>query len=189
MERISKLMQRTDEKEQELTALRQQYADKQDSARKKERSVAEVRGELENSYAKIREQEVELQRTKNEMDTYMKQALDTKLTQDEFNAQLTNMQREMNMKDIEVKVQQSKLKQMKEENVTIRMQLLDPSNIKRGAVLPSQRFDQGVEQAISGEVVNEFVRVQKNYDAVMLQEELKQMLVENTLLKEKIAEL
>ena len=31
--------------------------------------------------------------------------------------------------------------------------------------------------------------MQKNYDAVMLQEELKQMLVENTLLKEKIAEL
>mgnify|MGYP001172424682 CR=1 FL=1 len=98
MERINKLMQRTDEKEQELAALRLQYADKQDSDRKKERSVAEVRGELENSYAKIREQEVELQRTKNEMDTYMKQALDTKLTQDEFNAQLTNMQREMNMK-------------------------------------------------------------------------------------------
>ena len=46
------------------------------------------------------------------------------------------------MKDIEVKVQQSKLKQMQEENVTIRMQLLDPSNIKRGGIHPSQRYDQ-----------------------------------------------
>ena len=78
---------------------------------------------------------------------------------------------------------------MKEENVTIRMQLLDPSNIKRGVILPSQRFDNETNQALNGEVVNEFVRVQKNYDAVMLQEELKQMLVENSLLKDKIAEL
>ena len=78
---------------------------------------------------------------------------------------------------------------MKEENVTIRMQLLDPSNIKRGVILPSQRFNQETNEALNGEVVNEFVRVQKNYDAVMLQEELKQMLVENTLLKEKITEL
>ena len=99
------------------------------------------------------------------------------------------MQRDMNMKDIEVTVQQSKLKQLKEENVTIRMQLLDPSNIKRGVLLPSQRFDEETNQALNGEVINEFTRVQKNYDAVMLQEELKQMLVENTLLKEKIFEM
>ena len=116
----------------------------------------------------------------------MKLALESKLTQEEFNAQLSNMQRDMDMKDIETKIQQSKLKQMKEENVTIRMQLLDPSNIKRGVMqTQSQRNN---PEAINGKVVEEFVRVQSNYDAVMLQEELKAMIIEITLLKEKISE-
>ena len=75
---------------------------------------------------------------------------------------------------------------MKEENVTIRMQLLDPSNIKRGVMqTQSQRNN---PEAINGKVVEEFVRIQSNYDAVMLQEELKAMIIEITLLKEKISE-
>ena len=93
-----------------------------------------MKEELKQAYLKIREQDMELRRTQKDLEQHMKAALDQKFTQEEFEAQLSNMQRDMDMKDIEVKVQQSKLKQMKEENVTIRMQLLDPSNIKRGVM-------------------------------------------------------
>ena len=55
---------------------------------------------------------------------------------------------------------------MKEENVTIRMQLLDPSNIKRGVIL--QKSQGNNPDALNGKVVEEFVRIQSNYDAVML---------------------
>ncbi len=37
------------------------------------------------------------------------------------------------MKDIDLKVLANKLKQLKDENVTIRMQLLDPYQVKRTA--------------------------------------------------------
>ena len=35
------------------------------------------------------------------------------------------------MKNIEIKVYANKLKMMREENAVVRMQLLDPSNVKR----------------------------------------------------------
>ena len=80
------------------------------------------------------------------------------------------------MKDIEIKVLQNKMRIVNDENVTIRMQLADPTNIKREADDEHQ-------------FVKEFTKIQKNYDVLMLQEELKQMLIENQLLKEKIEEL
>jgi cell shape-determining protein MreC len=42
------------------------------------------------------------------------------------------LNRQLELKTIEVTVLKNKLKQVKDENVSIRMQLLDPSNIKRG---------------------------------------------------------
>ena len=62
------------------------------------------------------------------------------------------------------------------------MQLLDPSAIKRDKPYKRKGFK-------NEEMLDEFERVQKIYDAVMLQEELKHVLTENLQLKAKIKEI
>lgn len=53
------------------------------------------------------------------------------LEEDDRGKEINQLQRELQLKNIEVKVYVNKLKVMREENATVRMQLLDPSNIRR----------------------------------------------------------
>ena len=97
-------------------------------------------------------------------------------SQEEQEKEVSSFRREIDMKDIEIKLHDQKMRQMKDENTKIRMQLRDPSNIKRGLL--------GADQ--SADLVDEFDRVQHQYDLLTVQEELKQMIIENSLLKEKV---
>ena len=99
-------------------------------------------------------------------------------SQEEQEKEVATFRREIDMKDIEIKLHAQKMRYMKDENTKIRMQLRDPSNIKRGPP-PSEP-----NQAAG--IVDEFERVQQQYDMLTLQEELKQMIIENSLLKEKV---
>ena len=118
------------------------------------------------------------------------------VTQDKFEKEMDAMARETQMKEIEVKVLNNKMKAVKEENIAIRMQLKDPSVIKRHQPqdMPGSMYASGNEGGplsdgllnFGNEMIPEFDRVQKNYDMLGLQEELKQMIIENSLLKKKI---
>ena len=66
------------------------------------------------------------------------------------------------------------------------MQLLDPSAIKRDKKYKLTSASKGI---LDEATLEEFERIQKIYDAVMLQEELKHMLTENIQLKDKIKEI
>ena len=57
------------------------------------------------------------------------------------------------------------MKAVKDENVTIRLQLLDPSNLKRDKRYNIESAEQGREQL---QTLEENERVQKIYDSVML---------------------
>ena len=67
------------------------------------------------------------------------------------------------------------------------MQLLDPGAIKRDKKYKLTSAEKG-KGIIGEETLQEFERIQKIYDAVMLQEELKHMLTENFDLKARIKE-
>lgn len=89
------------------------------------------------------------------------------------------------MKNVEVKVYQNKLKIMREENATVRMQLLDPAIIKRtGGV--RHFIDHESNSAAKENIIVDFSRVELTHDVVLLQEEIKQMFVENSILKERL---
>ena len=53
--------------------------------------------------------------------------------EDDIEKEIATFRRDIDMKDIEIKLHDQKMRQMKNENTKIRMQLRDPSNIKRGA--------------------------------------------------------
>ena len=68
--------------------------------------------------------------------------------EDDRGKEIQQLQRELQLKNIEVKVYANKLKLLREENATVRMQLLDPSNIKRIGGRPHQLFiDQAIAEA------------------------------------------
>lgn len=71
------------------------------------------------------------------------------------------------------------------------MQLLDPSAIKRDKsyALAAEEGGKGEEEESLYQIASRFDKVQKIYDAVTLQEELKHVLSENIQLKEKIREM
>ena len=50
---------------------------------------------------------------------------------DDRGQEINQLKKELQMKNIEIKVYANKLKMMREENAVVRMQLLDPSNVKR----------------------------------------------------------
>jgi len=77
---------------------------------------------------------------------------------------------------------------LKDETTTLRMQLRGdvPGGSIGGGTLGGGGFANSIEQA---GLVDEFDRVQAQYDILTLQAELKQMIVENSLLKERTMEL
>ena len=78
---------------------------------------------------------------------------------------------------MEVKVYQNKLKIMREENAVVRMQLLDPALIRRtGGV---RHFVDPSSNAAKNNIIVDFNRIELTHDIVLLQEEIKQMFVEN----------
>ena len=99
--------------------------------------------------------------------------------QDEQEKEIASYQREIDMRNIEIKLHAQKMRQMKDENTKIRMQLKDPANIKRDV-------GSNLEPSQNAGLVDEFDRVQQQYDLLTIQEELKQMIIENKLLKEKV---
>ena len=100
---------------------------------------------------------------------------------EEYEREVDRLKREISMRDVDCKLHEAKLRIMKDENTKVRMQLRDPSNIKRAPL--STDLNQPAE------IIDEFERVQKNYDMLTLQEELKQMIIENSLLKDKIVDI
>ena len=97
-----------------------------------------------------------------------------------FQDEIVALRRDLNLKQVELSASKDTLTKLKEENVTIRMQLLDPSAIKRDPSKPHViRSAEEGKNPIDNETLKMFERVQKIYDVVMLQEELKQVLNEN----------
>ena len=107
------------------------------------------------------------------------------LQNDHRGTEISNLQRELFMKNVELKVYANKLKIMREENTTVRMQLLDPAMIRRiGGVRHSLDQQSGSSKE---NIIIDFNRVELTHDVVLLQEEMKQLHVENVLLKDRIA--
>ena len=74
------------------------------------------------------------------------------------------------MKEVEVKVLNNKMKVVKEENVAVRIQLKDPSLIKRAQPqdYPLSTYEEIAKTTdidnLGNELIPEFERVQKNFD-------------------------
>ena len=65
------------------------------------------------------------------------------------------MQRDLNSKDIELKVFASKFRALKDENATIRLQLLDPTVIKR----PDRNNYDHLDEQVNDRLDQEFRRL------------------------------
>ena len=92
------------------------------------------------------------------------------------------------MKEISIRLHDQRMRVLKDETTTLRMQLRGdaPGGSIGGGTLGGGGFANSIEQA---GLVDEFDRVQAQYDILTLQAELKQMIVENSLLKERTMEL
>ena len=81
--------------------------------------------------------------------------------QDEQEKEIASYQREIDMRNIEIKLHAQKMRQMKDENTKIRMQLKDPANIKRD-------LGTSLEPSQNAGLVDEFDRVQQQYDLLTI---------------------
>ena len=84
-----------------------------------------------------------------------------------FQDEIVALRRDLNLKQVELSASKDTLTKLKEENVTIRMQLLDPSAIKRDKAHVIGSAEEG-KNRIDDETLKQFERVQKIYDVVML---------------------
>lgn len=174
-QRTERLLEKLDEKDLEIEKLKEKFGHLASESRDVSRDLAGSKERVKTWQEKVKELELELQGVKEANQKLSDVARVRVKSQTEIELEITALQRELVLKDLEIKVLKQKQKAIKEENVTVRMQLLDPSNIKRD---PQDEME-----------VQEFTRVQQQFDAVALQEELKQMILESTLLKDKIVDM
>ena len=84
-------------------------------------------------------------------------------SQEDQEKEVAAFRREIDMKDIEIKLHDSKLRQMKDDNTRTRMQLRDSTLNKRGALAIT-----AAEPSQAAGLVDEFERVQQQYDMLTL---------------------
>ena len=172
---IAVLNKRLVERDEELEILRAQSREFEEIKRRLAREVDQVATNLKSVIQSKEYLQKQLDDAYAEIENLRKEAHLRVRLREEHEREVAALRREIDMRDVDYNLHEAKLRLMKDENTKVRMQLRDPSNIKRAP------FSTDMTQP--ADLIDDFDRVQKNYDMLTLQEELKQMIIENSLLK------
>ena len=162
-DRIENLSQRLKQRDEEIEAQKTQSGKLEETKRKLTRQLDQMVNELRSVEDKRDQFERQLDEAKVDIEVLKKEAQLRMRSQEDQEKEVAAFRREIDMKDIEIKLHDSKLRQMKDDNTRTRMQLRDSTLNKRGALAIT-----AAEPSQAAGLVDEFERVQQQYDMLTL---------------------